>query len=131
MCSVRCSTCTTRKINGYFFSPLYAMHDMLHCAKKKMQRIWKGKKNQNAFIYGCKRVSKRCGSYMMYLNGDGLHQTIMIVCDCSWFSYIIIFIWWDTHDFLQKFYTQHATLCYSWYYCTCTMWFGHHKKYTW
>ena len=37
----------------------------------------KNKKNQNAFTYGCKCVSKRCGSYMMYLKGDGLHQTVM------------------------------------------------------
>ena len=42
----------------------------------------KSKKNQNAFKYGCKRVSKRCRSYMMYLNGGGPHQTIMIVCGC-------------------------------------------------
>ena len=49
MCSVRCSTCTARKrcltkINGYFFSPLYAMHDMLHCAKKKCKEYEKAKR---------------------------------------------------------------------------------------
>ena len=43
----------------------------------------KSKKNQNAFTYGCKCVSKRCESYMMYLKGDGLHQIVMIVCECS------------------------------------------------
>ena len=40
------------------------------------------KKNQNAFKYGCKHVSRRCKSYMMYLKGDGSHQTVMIVCGC-------------------------------------------------
>ena len=78
--------------------PLYAL-------KKNMQRTWKEKKNQNAFKYGCKRVPRRCGSYMMYLKGDSPHQTVMIVCGCIWFSYIIIFIWWYTYDFLQKFHT--------------------------
>ena len=49
----------------------------------------KSKKNQNAFKYGCKRVSRRCESYMMYLKGVGPYQTVMIVCGCIWFSYII------------------------------------------
>ena len=68
----------------------------------------KSKKNQNAFTYGCKCVSKRCESYMMYLKGDGPHQMVIIVFKCSWFSYIIIFIWWDTYAFLQKSHTQHT-----------------------
>jgi len=38
----------------------------------------KSKNNQNAFTYGCKCVSRRCGSYMMYLKGDGPHQTVML-----------------------------------------------------
>ena len=49
----------------------------------------------------------------------------------SWFSYIIIFIWWKTCAFLQKLHTQHATLCHSWYYFIGTMWFGYHKEYMW
>ena len=28
---------------------------------------------------------------MMYLEGDGPHQTILIVCGCIWSSYIITF----------------------------------------
>ena len=39
--------------------------------------------NQNAFKYGCKRVSKRCGSYKMYLECDSPHQEIMIVCELN------------------------------------------------
>ena len=46
-----------------------------------MQRI--KKKNQNTFKYVCKRVSKKCESYMMYLKGDNPYQTVMIVCECS------------------------------------------------
>ena len=59
------------------------MHDMLNIyiyiyiyAKNV-----KSKKNQNAFKYGCKCVSRRCESYRMYLEGDSLHQSVMIVCE--------------------------------------------------
>ena len=54
------------------------MHDML---KKKFARKKTNKKNQNAFKYGCKCVSRRCGSYRIYLKGDSPHQAIMIVCE--------------------------------------------------
>ena len=40
------------------------MHDMF---KKKICKEYKNKNNQNAFKNGCKRVSRRCGSIMMYL----------------------------------------------------------------
>ena len=62
------------------------MHDMLK--KKNMQRKSKAKKNQNAFKYGYKRVSRKCGSYRMYLEGDNPHQAVMIMCECMWFSHI-------------------------------------------
>ena len=55
------------------------MHDML---KKKFARKKTNKKNQNAFKYDCKRVSKRCRSYKMYFESDSLHQAGMIVCEC-------------------------------------------------
>ena len=61
---------------------------MIRLKENNMQRTEK-QKNQNAFKYGCKRVSRRCGSYMMYLEGDGPHQTVMIVCGCNWSSCII------------------------------------------
>ena len=53
---------------------------------KNMQRKSKAKKikskiNQNAFKYGYKRVSRRCGSYRMYLEGDSPHQVVMIVSE--------------------------------------------------
>ena len=41
--------------------------------KKKISKEYKRKKNQNAFKYSCKRVSKRCESYKMYLEGDNPH----------------------------------------------------------
>ena len=56
------------------------MHDMLK--RKKNCKENKSKKNQNAFKNGCKRVSRRCGSYMMYLKCDSPHQAVMIVCEC-------------------------------------------------
>ena len=55
--------------------PFYAL-------KKNYGKNMKSKKNQNAFKYGCKRVSRRCESYMMYLKGVGPYQTVMIVCGC-------------------------------------------------
>ena len=63
------------------------MHDIFK--KKNMQKKKKSKKNQNAFKYGCKRVSRRCGSYRMYLEGDSPHQVVMIVCECIFFSHIL------------------------------------------
>ena len=59
------------------------MHVMpFYALKEKYAKNMKSKKNQNAFKYGCKHVSRRCGSYMMYLKCVGPHQTIMIVCGC-------------------------------------------------
>ena len=46
------------------------MHDMLKRRKKKITKNIKSKKNQNAFKYDCKRVSRRYESYKMYLKGD-------------------------------------------------------------
>ena len=49
--------------------------------KKKTKNI-KTKKNQNAFKYDCKRVSRRYESYKMYLKGDSPNQLVMFVCEC-------------------------------------------------
>ena len=54
------------------------MHDMF---KKKICKEYKSKKNQNAFKYGFKRVFRRCGSYMIYLEDDSPHQIVMIMCE--------------------------------------------------
>ena len=56
------------------------MHDMLK--RKNYAKKIKSKKNQNVFKYGCKRVSRRYGSYRIYLKGDSPHQAVMIMCKC-------------------------------------------------
>ena len=54
------------------------------CSKRKKKcKEYKSKKNQNAFKYGYKRVSRRCESYNRYLKGDSPHQTVMIVCELN------------------------------------------------
>ena len=55
------------------------MHDMLK--KKKICKENQKQKESNAFKYGCKRVSRRCESYRMYLKSDSPHQAVMIVCE--------------------------------------------------
>ena len=57
------------------------MHDMFK--KNYLQRNIKSKKNQNAFKYGCKCVSRRYESYRMYLEGDSPYQAVMIVCELN------------------------------------------------
>ena len=52
------------------------MHDLL-------------KKNQNALNMIASVYCRRCGSYRIYLEGDSLHQTVMIVCECIRFSHIL------------------------------------------
>ena len=59
------------------------MHDMLKRKLCKEKKKNKSKKNQNAFKYGCKRVSRRCGSYRMYLECDSPLQAVMIVCELN------------------------------------------------
>ena len=48
------------------------MHDILK-KKKNYAKKNKSKKYQNAFEYGCKCVSRKYGSYRMYLKGDSPH----------------------------------------------------------
>ena len=54
------------------------MHGMFN---KKICKEHEEQKDQNAFKNGCKHVSRRYGSYMMYLKGDSLYQMVMIVCE--------------------------------------------------
>ena len=111
----------------YFFSLLYA--HAWYAQKKNMQRKFKSKKNQNAFKYDCKHVSRRCGSYMMYLKCDSPHQAVMIVCECIWFSLVL-----NLHNMrhlstLTMFHTQHKKFFATFDTCAGIMWFGHHKEY--
>ena len=77
-------------------------------SKKKYAKKNKSKKNQNAFRYGCKRVSRRCGSYRMYLEGDSLHQVVLIMSERIWFSHISNFHNMRHLCTLAMFHTQHA-----------------------
>ena len=92
-------------IIGYFFS-LSLICPCMICSKRKYAKnIYKSKKNQNAFKYGCKRISRRCGSYRIYLDSDSPHQVVMIVCELK----LIFFHISNRHN-------THI-LCYFWYMC--------------
>ena len=119
--------CLKLNIIGYFFAFLYA--HACYSQKKKYAKSNKSKKNQNAFKYGCKHVSRRCGSYKMYLEGDSSHQTVMIVCELNWFFHIS-----NRHNMrhlctLAMF--SHMTRIFfdTFYTFAGTIWFGHHKGY--
>ena len=109
----------------YFFS-LYICPCM-ECSKRKICKEHEKQKDQIALKKGCKHVSRRCGSYMMYLKVIvpllwlcvkcirsphilNLHN-MRNLCTLVMFSHItcILFANFDT--------------------CVGTMWFGHHKKY--
>ena len=65
---------------GISFLSNMPMHDMLK--RKICKRKIKSKKIKNALNKMIASVySRRCGSYRMYLEGDSLHQAVMIVCE--------------------------------------------------
>ena len=72
--------------------------------------------------------SRRCGSYRMYLEGDSLHQVVMIVCELKWFSQIS-----NCHNMYtlmqscDAFHTQHAIFFATFDTGVGTMWFGHYN----
>ena len=83
------------------------MYDILKrkiCEEKSKEKISKMLLNMIASVY-----SRRCGSYRMYLEGDSLHQAIMIVCELKRFSHIS-----NRHNMYtlmqscDVFHTQHA-----------------------
>ena len=51
------------------------------CLKENMQKKKKKQKESNALYMITSVYSRRCGSYKIYLKGDSLHQTVMIVCE--------------------------------------------------
>ena len=55
------------------------MHDMLN--KRKYAKKIKIKKNQNALYMIASVSSRRRESYRMYLEGDSIYQTVMIMCE--------------------------------------------------
>ena len=52
------------------------MHDMLNI--RKIYKKNKSKKNQNALNMIASVYCRRCGSYRIYLEGDSLHQAVII-----------------------------------------------------
>ena len=112
----------------YFFSISYMpMHDLL---KKKICKENKKQKDQNALNMIASVYSRWCESYRMYLEGDSPHQTVIIVYELKWFSYIS-----NRHNMYtlmqscDVFYTQHTIFFATLDICVGTMWFGHHKVY--
>ena len=90
----------------------------------------KKQKDQNALYMIASVYSRRCGSYRMYLEGDSLHQIVMIVCELKWFSHISDRN--NMYTLMQScdiFHTQHAIFFATLDTCAGTMWFGHHKVY--
>ena len=51
------------------------------CLKEKYAKKNQKQKDQNALKMIASVYSRRCGSYMMYLEGDSPHQAVMIVCE--------------------------------------------------
>ena len=74
-----------------------------------MQRKIKSKKIKNALKMIASVYSRRCESYRVYLEGDSLQQTVMIVCELKCFSHIS-----NRHNMYtlmqscDVFHTQHA-----------------------
>ena len=71
--------CQMLNIIGYFFSISYM--SMLICLKRKICKENKKQKDQNVLYMIASMYTKRCESYRMYLEGDSLHQTVMIMCE--------------------------------------------------
>ena len=118
ICMLRHSKIMMLNLNiiGYFFSLLY-VHAWYAQKRKKVKKI-KSKKNQNAFKYGCKFVSRRYGSYRMYLEGDSPHQAVMIVCELNWFSHISnCYNMRHLYNLVMFSNTTRKILCYFWYMC--------------
>ena len=52
------------------------------CLKEKYaKKKYKSKKNQNALYMIASMSTRRCGSYMMYLECDSPYQAVIIVCE--------------------------------------------------
>ena len=109
--------------NWVFLLSLSLICPCMICSRKKYMQIKSKakKKNQNAFKYGCKRVSRRYENYRMYLKSDSPHQAVMIVCEWNWFSHIS-----NLHNMRHMhscYVFTHITqiLYYFWYICRCNM----------
>ena len=114
-------------IIGYFFS--FSNKPMYHILKRKICKVKSKAKRSKMLLNMIASVySRRCGSYRMYLEGDSLHQAVMIVCKLKWFSHISyrhnIYTLTQSCD---VFHTQHAIFFANLDTCAGIIWFGHHK----
>ena len=76
---------------------------------KKICKEYKKQKDQNVLNMIASVYSRRCGSYRMYLEGNSLHQAVMIMCELKRFSYISNHH--NMYTLMQScdvFHTQHA-----------------------
>ena len=129
ICMLQYSKIVMFKLTKLGISFLSLMCPCMLCSKRKIYKeSQKAKRIKNAFEYGCKPVSRRCGSYRMYLEGDSSHQAVMVMCKWIWFSWIsnchnmrhlctLAMFSHTTHKFFTTFDT-----------CAGTMWFGYHKE---
>ena len=98
------------------------------CLKRKICKENKKQKDQIALNMIASVYSRRCGSYRIYLEGDSPYQTVMIVCELKWFSYISNH--YNMYTLMQScdvFHTQYAKFFATLDTCVGTIWFGHHK----
>ena len=97
-----------QNIIGYFFSfsskPMYDILKRKICKEKLKAKRSKMLLNMIANVY-----SRRCGSYMMYLERDSPHQPVLIVCELKRVSHISyrhnMYILMQSYDI---FHTQHT-----------------------
>ena len=84
--------------------PMYDTLKRKICKEKSKAKRSKILLNMIASVY-----SRRCGSYRMYLEGDNLHQAIMIVCELKRFPHILNrHIMYTLMQSCDVFHTQHA-----------------------
>ena len=118
--------CQMLNIIEYFFLSLIC--PCIICLKRKICKENKKQKDQNALYIIVSVYTRRYESYKMYL--EGLHQTVMIMCELKWFSHISnrhnIYTLMQSCDI---FHTQYAIFFATLDTCAGTMWFSHHKAY--
>ena len=82
---------------------------MIYLKEKYAKKNQKQKDKKNALKMIVSVYSRRCGSYRMYLEGNSLHQAVMIVCKLKRVSHISnrhnIYTLIQSYDI---FHTQHA-----------------------
>ena len=82
---------------------------MIYLKEKYERNKSKAKRSKMLLKMIASVYSRRYGSYRMYLEGDGPHQAVMIMCELKRFSYISNH--YNMYTLMQSydvFHTQHA-----------------------